>query len=406
MADAPVPTGVPFLDAVRGIYALTQILGGERGGARTRAEQRAGPNVPTVTVFTRSGQVTFPNRQYTGPAPAPQPRPPEIITDRPLPGGSSGPAPTTPADRPPAPSDPTAAAQAWRFFGVGFGPPRRGGKRRRKGKRRATRAEELAILNAIRGRVYYNVQGYDDPDYNFAPGGPGLPQTRAPVGPTSILAVLGRWVLGRTILGVLLPSSIDPEIPIPRRSPGPNTRGGRRRPPTQADVLPAIPKRGSRVQVVPAPPVTRPTTRTGQAQTLPGAQPATTPTQSAPLPRPAQPTPSRPGPSTRPPPATSGSVWSSALPYLLPFLLPARPRMARGQPRVQLTNPIDPLTGSNPGLLPWPQPNPAPRPRTDECVEERPPRKKRKRRLECRQGTYTETATGLRKRPKRKIQCQ
>lgn len=224
----------------------------------------------------------------------------------------------------------------------------------------------------------------------------------------SAARILPRVLAGAgAVIGAFYPSRIDPEVPIVPRAPGPTTRGGARRP--------SVPtKRPPASTTAPAPAVVRPYTPPAPILagppgpvTVPVTRPTVSPTVSGPG--------SAPSGSARSSPGTTD--WTKYLGYLLPFVLPTASRGRASSSsfpqRSDFTVPAnpggytDPLTGLNPGSAQWPQTQT--RGSNDRCdcsQQNRRKRKKRKPRSVCYQGTYTELASGLIKRKKRKVPCR
>lgn len=204
--------------------------------------------------------------------------------------------------------------------------------------------------------------------------------------------ILGTAVGGLSLL--LEPGRITPEVPITPRAPGPTTRGGARRPagpvkqPTMTDAGP-VPGRN---------PVT-------VSQPVPGPLVDTLPTVTIPSPGPLQlPTPAQlPTPSGFQLPDWARSAWLGILPGLISgitgggrsFRDPLTPYRPPG---------VDPLTGINTGMQPFPQTSS--RSNRDDCRDQRRKKRKKKPRTVCYSGTYTEKASGLNKRKKRKVPCR
>lgn len=195
----------------------------------------------------------------------------------------------------------------------------------------------------------------------------------------------------------------------PGSGKGPKTRGRKRRPrlpephaPKPEGPLAAPPLPRPR----PTPPPLQPVLV--HAQRLPDPKTAVQPRKSpepaaSPEPRPA----SSPKPTARP----SSKLFRVPDPdwsFLLdPFRLPDRaPRPGRAPTvRRPLTRASAPRVLSDPFTLSQPAPSPS---SPCQCSSSKPQRKKRKRkqRDECRRGSYVETARGLIKSPKEKIQCR
>lgn len=238
-------------------------------------------------------------------------------------------------------------------------------------------------------------------------------QARPPrLPPGTVTRVLAR--AGGLIGGLLYPSEITPEVPIPKRAPGPTTRGGARRPgPPPAGPVKAVPPGGSAPGRTPARPsapvaVQNPLEPILRGPPGPVSVPVTRPIPTGPV-----------GPGGAPGPAGTrpASRWPTWLPYLAPLLSRSLRTSSRGRRSSELgigrtpTGVTDPLTGVTPGMQPFPQSGtpvgPGQGARRDcECNGTRKRRKKRKPRTECYYGTYTEKASGLVKRKKRKVTCK
>ena len=222
----------------------------------------------------------------------------------------------------------------------------------------------------------------------------------------------------------------------PRRVPRPRVRPGQPVIPVIPPMFPTTP--GTAPTALPggaptpsSPPATRPGAPPGSpppGTTTPGSRPNAPPNvpmptpgpqpgQSSPTTRPSPAPAARPGParwpSPGPAPAPAPKIkWES---WLLPWLL------NRPAARPALRTSSDPWRfrfsdgGSNPGLTPnrnagvgylttpVTQGNPCSETARD---QRRRKRKKRKERTVCYQGTYTELASGLIKRRKRKVPCR
>jgi hypothetical protein len=211
---------------------------------------------------------------------------------------------------------------------------------------------------------------------------------------------------GGAVAGILWPSEITPEVPIPQSptpSPGPTTRPVVGRTPRTPGPVVSQPLPGS-----PAP-----------AQVVPEVEPMydwyeieadtrraveTVPELVLPTPAPV-PSPSR---------ITQVTDWllsnrgliSAAVPLLLPRSGSTRRRTGLADPLTPISPPgIDPLTWFNTGSLPYPQTESASL--DDQCRERaRRKRGKKKPRTVCYSGTYTERASGLTKRKRRKVPCK
>jgi hypothetical protein len=257
------------------------------------------------------------------------------------------------------------------------------------------------------------------------------PPSRAFVGPIvpilePVVAPVAREIL-RRVIPIIVPLLPDffpqpaPE-PIPR---GP-TKRPRVRPPVETpDLFP--------IEIDPAWRIIRPYPI--PAPTLPVELPRRGPlTRPRIAPRPSAPP--RPAPATRPvgipspspTPTRSPFRLPKALPYLLPFayplLFPTGPQVFPFQLAPPIPQPTPqpkpprpgpgtgpPLPGPLTPIQPLPVPFTSPlgfRTPADRCVctDTKPKRKPRKRRTECREGTYRETARGTLKRPQRKIPCR
>ena len=224
----------------------------------------------------------------------------------------------------------------------------------------------------------------------------------------SLPRVLGGAVA--VIGGALWPSSITPEVPIQPTAPGPTTRGGARRPAGPAPGSGPIKSPTGTVTVNPG--YTGPV---GDISALPtpqtpveiatGPVSVTTPTVS-----------SGPGVST----SSITSAIQSIAPYILPFILPSGSSGSSSRSK-RWTDPLspswpsgnyDPLTPFNPGMSGYPQTSTGgsvgPGQSNDRCncQQQRNRKKKRSKRTVCYQGTYTEKASGLTKRKKRKVPCK
>jgi len=211
---------------------------------------------------------------------------------------------------------------------------------------------------------------------------------------------------GGAVAGILWPSAITPEVPIPQLptpAPGPTTR----------PVVGRTPRPAGPVVSQPLPGSPRP------AQTVPEVEPtydryeieADTRRAVETVPQLVLPT---PAPVPAPSRVTQLADWIKENPMLLAtatsLLLPrsssTRRRSGLTDPLTPVSPPgIDPLTWFNTGTLPYPQAESA---SLDERCRERARRKrgKKKPRSVCYSGTYTERASGLTKRKRRKVPCK
>lgn len=205
--------------------------------------------------------------------------------------------------------------------------------------------------------------------------------------------IIGRGIGGLALL--LEPGTITPEVPVQPRAPGPTTRGGARRPiggpvkqPTVAQPVPGTGRNPVNV-----------------SQPVPGPIVDTLPAPSIPSPGPLQ----LPAPAQLPAPTGFQLPdWArSTLLGLLPGLVSGITGGGRSfrDPLTPFRPPgTDPLTGINTGMQPYPQT--ASRSDRCDCRDQRKKKRKKKRRTECYSGTYTEKASGLTKRKKRKVPCR
>lgn len=219
--------------------------------------------------------------------------------------------------------------------------------------------------------------------------------------------ILPRVVSGAgAVAGILWPSEITPEVPIPQLptpAPGPRTRPVVGRTPRPAGPVVSQPLPGS-----PAP-----------AQVVPEVEPmydwyeieADTRRAVETVPQLVLPT---PAPVPAPSRVTQITDWIRANPRLLATAIPLLlPRSSSTRRRTGLADPLtpisppgtDPLTWFNTGSLPYPQAESASL--DDQCRERaRRKRGKKKPRTVCYSGTYTERASGLTKRKRRKVPCK
>lgn len=349
------------------------------------------------------------------PGPPPPPRPPGA----PVRGGGPG----RSRSRPAAP--PYVAPPPPGFYGPGWARFMECATRAGRESVRRGRSTDGEIAEAIFAACGARPPGlipdeFDDPVIPKVP----TSQRRALLGPIlqRAIPVIIR-ALPRIGAPVVIPAPpLEPELePLPR---GP-TRRPRITPPTDLPELYPIPVDVPRIippdffpapvmpEVRPRGPRTRPTVRplprpleVPAPYALPAPRPLPVPTsKSLPVPTP------RPTPFPRP----TGFPWPLALPFLplaFPFGAPGGLSFPQPQPTPPRPEPRPPprgrpLTPQLPGDLPFAQPLGF---RTPDgrcvCTKEKPRRKKRKLRAECREGTYRETARGTLKRPRRKIPCR
>ena len=395
MPDLPVPTGTP-LDFARAFYAGFRLLGGGRGspppgpgtwrrGARGvwirvppgSARSTTVPPPPTAGGFSR-GIADLPGVEVRGTRPPPgdvgvivTPEGPEIVYQ-----GTGGPV------RIPIliggsviSSERVTATLLERILG-GLPRPKRLPKPRRAPRRRPARRPNPAIPTPTR-RTPRRAR----PPPRVRPGQPVIP-----------------------VPGPMFPGQPG-NPPVPKRDPGkapgpaPVPAPGTRPAPSSPPGSPGEPG-GPEREALPVPPLPE---APGRAP-APGPSPGPARTPSAPPGR--SPGPGRaPGPSPGPWPAPFPTPTPSSPPWwqLIPWPIPW-PSLAR---RIRPSSARDPLTAVEPGRVELPTTEPVPRPDLDRrCQERKRKRRKRKPREECWQGTYTETATGLLKRKRRKIPCR
>jgi len=284
-----------------------------------------------------------------------------------------------------------AAAEKW---------PKAAAKRLRRAQARqlkaATAQRALRPLSAIEKWVQRERQIVDIFDERY--GGPAR---------TAAGRILPRVIAGGgAVAGILWPSTITPEVPIPQRptpAPGPTTRpvvGRTPRPvgPVVSQPLPGSPRPAQTV------PEVEPTYDRYEIEADTRRAVETVPQLVLPTPAPV-PAPSR---------VTQIADWIKANPRLLATAIPLLlPRSSSTRRRTGLADPLtpisppgtDPLTWFNTGRLPYPQAESASL--DDQCRERaRRKRGKKKPRSVCYSGTYTERASGLTKRKRRKVPCK